>query len=68
MYTLLKNYPKAIAALEDAMRIGPNPRVYALLGKVQMKARMWPEAVANLRQALNDMVRSSTQTRHGVDV
>ena len=56
VHAFLKNYPKAIMALDNALRVTPNPPLYILLGKTQMKAKQWTDAIESFTQALHALV------------
>ncbi|XP_023933515.1 uncharacterized protein LOC106162457 [Lingula anatina] len=50
--SFLKNYDKAIGALESATRQKPVASLFTLLGKTQMKAKLWRNAIGNFDKAL----------------
>lgn len=56
VHGFLKNYSKAIMALDNAIRVGPNAPLYILLGKTQMKAKLWNDAIASFTKALSALV------------
>ena len=60
--SFLKNYDKAIAALNAATRKTPSTALYTLLGKTQMKAQYWQDAANSFQKAL-DLVVSGKYTR-----
>ena len=55
--TFLKNYDKAIGALETAVRSCQTVQLYSLLGRIKMKAAMWEAAVESFNTALEILVR-----------
>lgn len=62
VHGFLRNYPKAIMALDKAIRVGPNAPLYILLGKTQMKAKNWNDAINSFRKALQSLVRMYKNT------
>ena len=56
VHAFLKNYPKAISALDNAIKTDPNPRLYILLGKTRMKAKLWQDAIGSFSSALDQLV------------
>ncbi|VDH90326.1 Hypothetical predicted protein [Mytilus galloprovincialis] len=50
--SFLKNYNKAIDALEAATRVQPVPSMFMLLGKTQMKAKEFLKAIESFNKAL----------------
>lgn len=56
VHGFLKNYPKAIMALDNALKVTPNPPLYILLGKTQMKAKHWNDAIDSFSHALKALV------------
>lgn len=50
--SFLKNYDKAIDALEAATRVQPVPSMFMLLGKTQMKAKEFTNAIGSFNKAL----------------
>ncbi|XP_069130069.1 uncharacterized protein [Argopecten irradians] len=50
--TFLKNYGKAIEALNVATRSKPVGSMFMLLGKTQMKAKLYKDAIASFERAL----------------
>nr|KAG5709228.1 hypothetical protein BaRGS_017980 [Batillaria attramentaria] len=53
--SFLKNYDKAIDALTQATRVKPVAPLFMLLGKTQMKAKMFKEGAASFEKALDLM-------------
>ncbi|XP_052720831.1 uncharacterized protein LOC128192291 isoform X6 [Crassostrea angulata] len=50
--SFLKNYDKAIEALNAATRVKPVPPLFMLLGKTQMKAKVFKDAITSFDRAL----------------
>lgn len=48
---------QAISALEGATRVQPIAPLFLLLGKTQMKSRLWNDAVDSFQKALDIIVR-----------
>ncbi|XP_071127902.1 uncharacterized protein [Mytilus edulis] len=55
--SFLKNYNKAIDALEAATRVQPVPSMFMLLGKTQMKAKEFLKAIESFNKALELYVK-----------
>ncbi|CAL1530862.1 unnamed protein product [Lymnaea stagnalis] len=53
--SFLKNYDKAVEALQQATRVKPTAPTYMLLGKTHMKAKQFQEAVTSFTEALDKM-------------
>ncbi|XP_012943224.1 uncharacterized protein LOC101857057 [Aplysia californica] len=53
--SFLKNYEKAVDALQQASRLKPIAPYFMLLGKTHMKAKQFKEAVSSFKQALEKM-------------
>ncbi|XP_038063059.1 uncharacterized protein LOC119733763 isoform X2 [Patiria miniata] len=53
--SFLHNYPKAIEVLSTAARSQPSAPLFILLGKTQIKAKKYRDAVDSLEKALNFM-------------
>ncbi|KAL4230368.1 cytochrome c oxidase subunit 1 [Mactra antiquata] len=53
VYSFLKNYDKAIDALRSASRSNPSASMYMLLGKTQMKAKKFENAISSFQLALS---------------
>ena len=62
--SFLKNYDRAIETLAQATRIKPVAPLFILLGKTQMKAMLWTDAVQSFQQALEIVVRSAKIALH----
>ena len=54
--SFLHNYTKAINVLSTAARSQPSAPLFILLGKTQIKAKKYKEAVESLEKALSFMV------------
>ncbi|XP_067933193.1 uncharacterized protein [Watersipora subatra] len=52
VHGFLKNYSKAVYALENALKVTPNAPLFVLLGKTQMKAKSWNDAIDSFTKAL----------------
>ena len=50
---------KAVEALNGATRVKPVAPLFVLLGKTQIKARQWKDAVKSFEKALEIVVRMS---------
>ncbi|XP_052281417.1 uncharacterized protein LOC127878913 isoform X2 [Dreissena polymorpha] len=53
VHSFLKNYDKAVDALMTSTRSNPKPSMYMLLGKTQMKAKKFEDAVSSFALALS---------------
>ncbi|XP_060594169.1 uncharacterized protein LOC132748578 isoform X2 [Ruditapes philippinarum] len=53
VHSFLKNYDKAIEALQTASRSKPTASMYMLLGKTQMKAKKFENAITSFQLALS---------------
>ncbi|KAK2188117.1 hypothetical protein NP493_141g04003 [Ridgeia piscesae] len=60
--TFLKNYSKAIEALQTAIASKRSASLFTLLGKIQMKASLWKDAVTSFESSLDIMVSTNTVT------
>ena len=54
--SFLQNYSKAIEILVNTAKVQPSAQLYILLGKTQIKAKKYREAVESLEKALDYMV------------
>ena len=54
--SFLKNYDKAILALNAATRKTPTYALFTLLGKTHMKAHNWEDATTSFNKALDLVV------------
>lgn len=57
VFSFLKNFNKAISVLDYELRLKPSGEIYNLLGRVYMKAKRWPDAVATFEKSINHNVR-----------
>lgn len=56
VFSFLKNYNKAISVLDYELKLKPSGEIYNLLGRVYMKAKRWPEAVATFDRSIDSNV------------
>ena len=56
VFSFLKNYAKAISVLDYELRLKPSGEIFNLLGRVYMKAKRWPEAVATFERSIENNV------------
>ncbi|ELT94016.1 hypothetical protein CAPTEDRAFT_222812 [Capitella teleta] len=63
VHSFLKNYDKAIGALVSATKVKPVPPLFLLLGKTQMKAQLWEDAIVSFQKAL-DLVEDELRLTH----
>ncbi len=54
--SFLQNYSKAIDILLNTAKVQPSAPLYILLGKTEIKAKKYREAVESLEKALDFMV------------
>ena len=54
--SFLQNYTEAINILVNTAKVQPSAPLYILLGKTQIKAKKYKEAVESLEKALDFMV------------
>ncbi|XP_078601975.1 uncharacterized protein LOC144876496 isoform X1 [Branchiostoma floridae x Branchiostoma japonicum] len=50
--SFLKQHDKAVETMAQACRVKPSPQMYTLLGKTQMKAKQFEEAVGTYKRAI----------------
>lgn len=59
VFSFLKNYNKAISVLDYELKLKPSGEIFNLLGRVYMKAKRWPEAVATFERSIESNVSLS---------
>lgn len=56
VFSFLKNFNKAISVLDYELKLKPSGEIFNLLGRVYMKAKRWPEAVATFERSIANNV------------